>query len=159
NVKMVVNLALARGNLGREKCGIIPIRGHSGVQGTAECGVDADKLPGAVDITNESCARIEAAWGHPIPRRKGLRAAHAVDRSAEGGMDLVYLVGGNFLEPMPDPANARRGLEQPRFRIHQDIVLNSSTLVDAREWVLVLPAQTRYESGGTSTSTERRIRY
>jgi molybdopterin-dependent oxidoreductase alpha subunit len=159
NVKMIVNLALARGNLGREKCGIIPIRGHSGVQGTAECGVDPDKLPGAVDLNDENCARFEAAWGHPIPRGKGLRAAHALDRSAEGGMDLLYLVGGNFLETMPDPDNARAGLSEPRFRIHQDIVLNTSTLVDAKEWVLVLPAQTRYESGGTSTSTERRIRY
>ncbi len=159
NVKMVVNLALARGNLGREKCGIIPIRGHSGVQGTAECGVDSDKLPGGVDITDESCAKFERAWGHPIPHRKGLRAAHALDRSAEGGMDLLYLVGGNFLDTMPDPLNARAGLAKPRVRIHQDIVLNTSTLVDAREWVLVLPAQTRYESGGTSTSTERRIRY
>ena len=47
------------------------------------------------------------------------------------------------------------------LRIHQDIVLNSSTLLDARQGVLVLPAQTRYEqkSGGTSTTTERRIRF
>ncbi len=159
NVKMVVNLALAGGHLGREKCGIIPIRGHSGVQGTAECGVDADKLPGAIDINEDNCARFEAAWGHPIPRRPGLKAAHALDRSADGGMDLLYLVGGNFLETMPDPDHARIGLQRPRVRIHQDIVLNTSTLVDAEELVLVLPAQTRYESGGTSTSTERRIRY
>src|SRR5262249_21349684 len=57
------------------------------------------------------------------------------------------------------PDNARRGLARPKVRIHQDIVLNSSTLIDAEQLVLVLPAQTRYESGGTSTSTERRIRY
>jgi molybdopterin-dependent oxidoreductase alpha subunit len=159
NVKMVANLALARGNVGREKTGIIPIRGHSGVQGTAECGADADKLPGGVEISDEACTALETAWGHPIPHRKGLKAAHALDRAAEGGMDLLYLVGGNFLETMPDPENARRGLTRPRFRIHQDIVLNTSTLVDAQEWVMVLPAQTRYESGGTSTSTERRIRF
>jgi molybdopterin-dependent oxidoreductase alpha subunit len=159
NVKMIVNLALARGNLGRDKCGIIPIRGHSGVQGTAECGVDADKLPGAQDITDENCAKFEAAWGHPIPHQKGLKAAHALDASAAGEMDLLYLVGGNFLETMPDPENARRGLARPKVRIHQDIVLNSSTLIDAGELMIVLPAQTRYESGGTSTSTERRIRY
>lgn len=159
NVKMVVNLALCRGNLGREKTGIIPIRGHSGVQGTAECGVDADKLPGGVDISDESCARFEAAWGHAIPRKKGLKAAHALDAAARGEIDFMYLVGGNFLDTMPDPDNARRGLSRPRVRVHQDIVLNTSTLVDAEELVLVLPAQTRYESGGTSTSTERRIRY
>src|SRR5262249_18399013 len=50
NVKMIVNLALARGMVGRPRCGVVPIRGHSGVQGTAECGADADKLPGGVDI-------------------------------------------------------------------------------------------------------------
>src|SRR6266850_8198498 len=33
NVKAIVNLALSRGMLGRDKCGIMPIRGHSGVQG------------------------------------------------------------------------------------------------------------------------------
>ncbi len=159
NVKMVVNLALARGNLGREKTGIIPIRGHSGVQGTAECGADSDKLPGGIEISDESCAKLEAAWGHPIPRKKGLKAAHALDASARGEIEMMYLVGGNFIETMPDPDNARRGLSRPRVRIHQDIVLNTSTLVDAEETVLVLPAQTRYESGGTSTSTERRIRY
>src|SRR6185436_19048329 len=96
---------------------------------------------------------------HPIPHRHGLKAAHALDRSAEGGMDLLYLVGGNMLETMPDPQSARRGLSKPKVRVHQDIVLNTSTLVDAQELVVVLPAQTRYESGGTSTSTERRIRY
>ena len=60
---------------------------------------------------------------------------------------------------MPDPDNARQGLSCPKIRIHQDIVLNTSTLVDAEDLLLVLPAQTRYESGGTSPSTERRIRY
>jgi predicted molibdopterin-dependent oxidoreductase YjgC len=62
---------------------------------------------------------------------------------------------------MPDPKHARRALENVGLRVHQDIVLNSSTLLDAKEAVLVLPAETRYEqrSGGTSTSTERRIRF
>jgi molybdopterin-dependent oxidoreductase alpha subunit len=161
NVKMVVNLVLARGMIGRPNTGIVPIRGHSGVQGTAECGADADKLPGAVDINDENCQRFEAAWGHAVPRRRGLRAAHLLDRAADDGLDLLYLVGGNHLHTMPDPAHARRALANVGLRIHQDIVLNQSTLIDAREAVLVLPAETRYEqrSGGTSTSTERRIRF
>lgn len=161
NVTMVVNLALARGMIGRPNCGVVPIRGHSGVQGTAECGADADKLPGAVDINDANCERFEKAWGHAIPRRKGLKAAHLLDHSAEHGLDLLYLVGGNNLETMPDRKNAKRGLERVKLRVHQDIVLNTSTLLDAEDAVVVLPAQTRYEqrSGGTSTSTERRIRF
>jgi molybdopterin-dependent oxidoreductase alpha subunit len=164
NVKAVMNLALARGNIGRPKTGVMPIRGHSGVQGTAECGADADKLPGGVDITPESVARLESLWKHRLPAGKGLRAAHQLDRAGEGQVDLLYLLGGNYLDTMPDPDAAARALSQVRLRVHQDIVINTSALVEpAMEGgeILLLPAQTRYEQrgGGTSTSTERRIRY
>lgn len=161
NVKMVVNLALARGMIGRPHTGVMPIRGHSGVQGSAECGADPDKLPGAVAITPESIGRFEQAWQHPLPKHVGLRAAHLLEEAGRGGLDLLYLIGGNHLETMPDRDHAQRALQSVRLRVHQDIVLNTSTLLDAEEAVLVLPAQTRYEqtSGGTSTSTERRIRF
>ena len=160
NVKMVVNFALARGMVGRKNCGIMPIRGHSGVQGSAECGADAFKLPGGVDIDEDHCRRLEQAWGHPIPHRPGLRASHLLDECHQRGLDVLYLIGGNHLETMPDRTHAREALSNAKLRVHQDIVLNTSTLIDADE-VIVLPAETRYEqrSGGTSTSTERRIRF
>src|SRR5699024_10127512 len=46
NVSQVANLALLRGFLGREHCGLMPIRGHSGVQGSGEMGADPFSLPG-----------------------------------------------------------------------------------------------------------------
>ena len=51
-------------------------------------------------------------------------------------------------------------LSNVKLRIHQDIVLNTSSVLDGPA-VLILPAQTRYETpgGGTATSTERRIRF
>lgn len=66
NVKMVVNLALARGMIGKPNTGIMPIRGHSGVQGSAECGADPEKLPGAVPLTSANIERFETAWNHAI---------------------------------------------------------------------------------------------
>jgi molybdopterin-dependent oxidoreductase alpha subunit len=161
NVRMVCNLALARGMFGRPGTGVMPIRGHSGVQGSAECGADPEKLPGAVSLEPAHIARFEAAWHAKIPHEKGLRAAELLDRAGEQGLDVLYLIGGNHLETMPDRAHAKRALSHVKLRIHQDIVLNTSTLLAAEEAVLVLPAQTRYEqrSGGTSTSTERRIRF
>ena len=82
-----------------------------------------------------------------------------VDASARGDVDLFWIVGGNFLETLPDAGKCRRALSRPRLRVHQDIVMSSSMLVDGDGDVLVLPATTRYESegGGTETSTERRI--
>jgi molybdopterin-dependent oxidoreductase alpha subunit len=161
NVRMVVSLALARGMIGRPGTGVMPIRGHSGVQGSAECGADPEKLPGAVGLETEHVSRFETEWRHPIPHEKGLRAAELLERAGDTGLDLLYLIGGNHLETMPDRKHARRALERVKLRVHQDIVLNTSTLLEAEEAVLVLPAQTRYEqrSGGTSTSTERRIRF
>jgi molybdopterin-dependent oxidoreductase alpha subunit len=161
NVRMVVSLALSRGMIGRPGTGVMPIRGHSGVQGSAECGADPEKLPGAVALDAEHISRFETAWRHLIPHEKGLRAAELLDRAGASGLDVLYLIGGNHLETMPDRKHAKRALERVKLRIHQDIVLNTSTLLEAEEAVLVLPAQTRYEqrSGGTSTSTERRIRF
>src|SRR5690606_14273462 len=82
-----------------------------------------------------------------------------VARSAAGDIDLFWIVGGNFLETLGDEARSRAALRRPRLRVHQDIVLSSSMLVESDGDVLLLPATTRYESegGGTETSTERRI--
>jgi predicted molibdopterin-dependent oxidoreductase YjgC len=71
---------------------------------------------------------------------------------------VLWSVGGNFLEVMPDPDRVSRSLERVPLRVHQDIVLSSQMLVPGDD-VLLLPATTRYEvpGGVTETSTERRI--
>jgi predicted molibdopterin-dependent oxidoreductase YjgC len=161
NVKALVNLALARGFLGREKCGIMPIRGHSGVQGGGECGVDPDKYPGGFEVAREEDRRrFEALWGRPLPAWKGKRTLQMLEAAHGGEIDFLYSLGGNLLETMPDRAYMREALSKIRLRVHQDIVLNTSSLLPG-ETVLLLPAETRYETagGGTSTSTERRIRF
>lgn len=159
NVKAIASLALLRGNLGREKTGIMPIRGHSGVQGGGECGVDPHKFPGGFEVNEVNALRFSDLWGKRIPSARGLHTAEMVEATHAGKIDLLYTIGGNLLETMPDTAFVREALDRVRFRIHQDIVLNTYTLMDPRDWTLLLPAQTRYQSGGTSTSTERRIRY
>ena len=155
-VKALVNVGLARGLPGRRSRGLVPIRGHSGVQGGAEVGC-VPKIDAA------TLARWSTQWGFATPQLPGWSAAEMVDHSAAGDIDLFWLVGGNFLETVPDPARSREALRRPRLRVHQDIVLSSSMLVDGPEDgtgdVLLLPAVTRYESegGGTETTTERRI--
>src|SRR5262245_44434012 len=103
NVRALVNLALARGMLGREKCGIMAIRGHSGVQGGGECGVDPDKLPGGFEVAcAEDRARFERLWGAPLPAAKGHRTLQMLEAAHDGAIDFLYSLGGNLLETMPD---------------------------------------------------------
>ncbi|ANE48478.1 formate dehydrogenase [Paenibacillus swuensis] len=163
NISQVANLALLRGFLGREHCGLMPIRGHSGVQGSGEMGADPFSLPGG-EFNDVDIERIEGLWGFSIPRWHGDIVGVSLENallpdSDERKLKLFYTSGGNFLETMPDPDEMRRALESVEIRVHQDIVFNTSTLVDAREAVIVLPAMTRYEQpgGGTSTSTERMV--
>lgn len=158
NVQAVVNLALARGMVGREKCGVVPIRGHSGVQGAAECGSAPAALPGGVAANEEGTKQFREYWGHEVPTWKGLETPQMLEAAHRGELDLLYNMGGNFLATMPQPNFVREAFDRLKLRIHQDITFNSSMLLDS-DVVLLLPAQTRYEQpgGGTSTSTERTI--
>jgi predicted molibdopterin-dependent oxidoreductase YjgC len=151
-VKALINVALARGLPGRPNRGLVPIRGHSGVQGGAEVGC----VP-RIDAT--AAARLAHAWSFPVPDRAGCTTTEMIAASAMGDIDLFWIVGGNFLETLGDVDRSTAALRRPRLRVHQDIVLSSSMLVDSDGDVIILPSATRYESagGGTETSTERRI--
>lgn len=163
NISQVANLALLRGFIGREHCGLMPIRGHSGVQGSGEMGADPFVLPGG-NMDEENRKRVEKVWGFKIPKWQGDIVGVTLENALlpedhERKLKLYYLSGGNFLETMPDPEFVEKCLSQVDIRVHQDIIFNTSTFVDAKEAVIVLPAMTRYEQpgGGTSTSTERMV--
>jgi molybdopterin-dependent oxidoreductase alpha subunit len=161
NVMGVSNLHLVRGMLGRPKCGILPIRGHSGVQGGGECGVVPDKFPGGVQVDEAGAAKMAEAWGFPVPSVPGHTAPRMVEQAYEGAIDVLYNVGGNLFATLPDPAYVAAAFARVRLRVHQDLNVNTSTLLEPGELVVLLPSATRYEQrgGGTSTSTERRIRF
>src|SRR5438046_3987878 len=88
-----------------------------------------------------------------------MTAVGTVEAAHAGGLDVLYLAGGNFPDTLPERDCVRDGLARLPLRIHQDIVLTSAMLVDPAYAVLLFPAQTRYEQrgGGTQTSTERRV--
>ncbi|WP_404407965.1 FdhF/YdeP family oxidoreductase [Jeotgalibacillus malaysiensis] len=163
NISQVANLALLRGHLGREYAGLMPFRGHSSVQGSGEMGADPFVLPGS-DFNDANIERMEKLWNFDIPKWQGDIVGVTLENAVlpedhERKIKLYYLSGGNFLETMPDPDFVEQALSELDIRVHQDIILNTSTLVDAKEAVIVLPAKTRYEQegGGTSTSTERMV--
>ncbi|KMK76859.1 FdhF/YdeP family oxidoreductase [Alkalihalobacillus pseudalcaliphilus] len=163
NISQVANLSLLRGFLGREHSGVMPIRGHSSVQGSGEMGADPFVLPGG-DFDDKNVERIEKLWNFELPKWQGDVLGVSLENCLlpedhERKVKLYYLSGGNFLETMPDPNFVEKALSNLDIRVHQDIIFNTSTLVDAKEAVIVLPAKTRYEQdgGGTSTSTERMV--
>lgn len=163
NVRAIVNLQLAKGNVGRPNTGLMPIRGHSGVQGGAEMGA----MPGAYvmgsPVNEENAQRFAQPefWGFVPPASKGLTAAHMVLAAERGEIDALWQTGGNFVDTLPEPGRVIQAMKNIKLRIHQDICVSSNMLVEPGETVLLLPTRTRYEQrrGGTETSTERRVIY
>jgi molybdopterin-dependent oxidoreductase alpha subunit len=160
-VQMILNLGLARGFVGREKCGLMPIRGHSGVQGGAEMGAYATAFPGGKPINPETAQALSAACGFAFPSAPGLSAAEMVESAHRRELDLLYCIGGNFLRTLPDPHYVAEAMSRLPLRVHQDIILTDQMLLDGDGDVMLLPAKTRYEQdgGGTETTTERRVIY
>ncbi len=159
NVRAIVNLALTKGFVGREGCGLMPIRGHSGVQGGAEMGCYTTVFPGGRSVTPENAQHLSQHWGFEVPSTPGLITSEMIDQAAVGNLDMLFTVGGNFQEVLPDPDYVKTALEQIPLRVHMDIVCSKQMLLDPRETVLLLPATTRYEmlGGVTQTNTERRV--
>jgi molybdopterin-dependent oxidoreductase alpha subunit len=161
NVAAIVNLGLARGNVGRPGAGLMPIRGHSGVQGGAEMGAYATALPGGLDVNPTNAAALADRYGFPVGAQPGLTAEEMVEAGGRGELDVLYSSGGNFLEVLPEPDVVDAALARVPLRVHQDIVLSTQMFTEPGEVVVLLPAATRYEQrgGGTETTTERRIAY
>lgn len=159
NVRAVINLALTKGYIGRAGCGLMPIRGHSGVQGGAEMGCYATAFPGGKAVTPENAAQLSQQWGFEVPSSKGMIAPEMIDAAHRGELDGLFSVGGNWMEVLPDPDYVREGLERLPLRVHMDIVCTKQMFLEPGETVVLLPATTRYEvpGGVTETSTERRV--
>lgn len=158
-VRAIANLGLLREWIGRPGTGLMPIRGHSGVQGGAEMGAYATAFPGGVAIDETSAEELSSAWGFEVPKTPGRTTVEWLEAAGHGELDALYCIGGNFLETMPAPERIRAALAQIPLRLHSDIVLTSQMLVEPAETVYLLPARTRYEQegGGTETTTERRV--
>src|SRR5205085_11204130 len=89
NVLALANLALARGWLGRPGAGLLPIRGHSNVQGVGSCGVTPV-------LKRAFAARLEAVYGiRPAPAA-GQDTYASMLAAAEGRVRAAVLLGGNL---------------------------------------------------------------
>ncbi len=104
NVEAVVNLHLSRGMIGRDKCGIMPIRGHSGVQGGGECGVSPTSLPGNRTLDEETAKEMSAFWGgHAVPTWKGKTTGPMVEACHAGEIDCSTTSGATCSRRCPSP--------------------------------------------------------
>src|SRR4029077_12104027 len=77
NVQSIVNLALLRGMVGRPGAGLLPIRGHSNVQGLGSVGV----VP---NLKERVLNNLETYLNVRLPKSPGLDTMACIDGAAAG---------------------------------------------------------------------------
>ena len=97
NVRMLVNLLLLRGNIGRPGSGPTPVRGHSNVQGQRTVGITEKTELVPVE-------KLEAQYGFTAPREKGLDTVESCRGVIDGSVKAFVALGGNFLRAVPETA-------------------------------------------------------
>jgi len=145
NVEYIANLALMRGMIGRRGAGLLPLRGHSNVQGVGTIGVKP-VLPADV------LAKMEAAFGVALPRGAGLDTMAAMQAAHAGDIDAAVIMGGNLMAANPNAAWAEAALGAIGFRVCLTTTLNYSHVRALGEGeMLVLPVTARDEEWEPTT--------
>ena len=117
NVLAISNLALARGMVGRPHAGLMPIRGHSNVQGVGSVGFTPELKAGFLKA-------MEDLYGLKMPKEKGLDSINSVHAAHRGEIDFALLMGGNFYAANPDRAYSSEAFERIRTIVYISTKLN-----------------------------------
>ncbi|MEM7763144.1 MAG: FdhF/YdeP family oxidoreductase [Pseudomonadota bacterium] len=145
NIEAISNLALLRGMIGRRGAGLLPLRGHSNVQGIGTIGVK----PVLGDTVLE---RLQDFFGIATPTAPGYDTMGAMQAAARGAIDTAVLLGGNLLSANPKRDWAETALNRINTRIALTTTLNASHVnIDDDAELIVLPVCARDEEWESTT--------
>ncbi len=137
NVRLLVDLALLRGNIGRPGAGICPVRGHSNVQGNRTVGITEKPTPEMLDSLRD-------AFGFEPPRKHGHDVVLALEAMMRGESKAFLALGGNFAAATPDRDAVHRALRNLDLTVAISTKLNRGHLVHGRH-AFILPCLARSE--------------
>jgi len=152
-VRLLCNLAMMTGKVGKRGSALLPLRGQNNVQGSSDMGALPDTYTAYRPVSDEEVAQtFERAWGVPLSRRKGYRIPEMFDAAIAGELKAMYVFGEDIAQTDPDTAHVVRALESLEFLVCQEIFENETT----RYADVVLPASSFLEKDGTFINAERR---
>ncbi|HEU5330996.1 MAG TPA: molybdopterin-dependent oxidoreductase, partial [Thermomicrobiales bacterium] len=156
NCLACINLALARGMVGKPGSGVSTLTGQGNGQGGREVGQKANQLPGYrhIDVPEER-QYIADVWGIPeneLPQ-EGAAATEMVHLMADGEIKSCLVICSNLMVSLPDNAVVQRALANIDPLVVVDFFMSETAeLAD-----VVLPGSVWCEGEGTTTNLEGRV--
>ena len=145
NVEQIANLALLRGMVGKRHAGLLPLRGHSNVQGIGTIGVKP--------VLSEAVfSRMEETLGVRLSRAPGMDTMAGLEAAARGDVDLALMMGGNLYGATPNATWAQAALDRVPCKLFLTTTLNRGHVcgVDSGECV-IFPVTARDEEWQPTT--------
>ncbi|CDG83839.1 FdhF/YdeP family oxidoreductase [Janthinobacterium agaricidamnosum] len=136
-IRMLSNLMMLRGNIGRLGAGLCPVRGHSNVQGDRTVGIEEKPAPAFLD-------RLGKVFGFEPPREHGYDVVETIAAMLDGRVKVFVGLGGNFAVATPDTPLTGQGLRSCALTVQIATKLNRSHLVHGKQ-ALLLPTLGRTE--------------
>ena len=153
-VMSMSNMALLVGKLGREGCGVNPLRGQNNVQGACDMGASPTDFPGYQKVANpEVVAKFEKAWNTKLNPNPGLHATDVFPAAIRGDIKGLYIYGEDPVVTDPDTHHIIKALESLDFFVIQELFMTET----AAYADVILPGVSYAEKEGTFTNTERRV--
>jgi molybdopterin-dependent oxidoreductase alpha subunit len=144
NVQAIANLALLRGMVGKRGAGLLPIRGHSNVQGIGSMGV-TPKLKDAI------FAAVEREFAVKLPTTPGLDTLGCIDSAHSGRLKFGLCLGGNLYGSNPDARYAAEALGKLDTLVYLSTTLNTGHAHGLARETIILPVLARDEEPEPTT--------
>jgi len=146
NVQLLVNVLLLRGNIGKPGAGVLPVRGHSNVQGQRTVGItEKPEL-----VPND---KLKELYGFDPPQEKGLNCVEAAQGVLKGEVKAMFQLGGNLVRSLPDHNQLLPAWRKMRLTVQIETKLNRSCLVHG-EISYILPCLGRIEIDDQATGPQ-----
>jgi formate dehydrogenase major subunit len=153
-VRLICNLALLTGNVGRPGAALLPLRGQNNVQGSSDHGALPDTFTDYRHVSDEEVASsFEARWGVKMKREPGMKIPEMFDAAVDGRLKAMYIFGEDVAQTDPNTEHVVHALESLDFLVCQEIFESVTTQYAD----VVLPASSFLEKTGTFTNAERRV--
>jgi molybdopterin-dependent oxidoreductase alpha subunit len=137
-VQVVGSLAASRGMIGRPGCGLLPLRGHSNVQGIGSMGV----VPALKEAYFKA---MTDRWGDVFPTAPGFDTMASMEAAHAGEIDLAMCLGGNLYGSNPDANFAAQSLQRTGTVIHLSTTLNTGHVRARGRETIIFPVLARDE--------------
>lgn len=144
NVQAIANLAMMRGMVGRPQAGLLPIRGHSNVQGIGSVGV-TPKLKDAI------FERLESEYQLRLPTTAGLDTLDCMESAHAGRLRVGVCLGGNLYGSNPDSQFAGEALGKLETLVYMNTTLNTGHAHGLAKETIILPVLARDEEPQPTT--------